>query len=68
MNNILNFTDRETEILCLLAQGLTNKQIGERLYISAHTVKAHVASLLLKSNLTSRVELAVFAYKQGLIK
>jgi DNA-binding NarL/FixJ family response regulator len=58
-------TDRETETLALVAQGLTNAEIGERLFVSLGTVKAHVSSLHTKLNARNRVELAAYAYRTG---
>lgn len=55
---------REREVLTLVAAGLTNKGIAERLYISPNTVKTHVASLLNKLNMQTRVQLAALAASQ----
>jgi len=60
-------TDREREILTLIAQGLTNQQIGEKLFISIKTVQAHRANLMEKLDLHDAVELTKFAIKTGLI-
>lgn len=60
-------TERETEILQLLAYGLTNKQIALRLNISAHTVKFHVSSIFTKLGTTNRVEAVNLGLKRGLI-
>lgn len=60
-------TERETEILQLLAYGLTNKQIAARLKISAHTVKFHVSSIFTKMRTTNRVEAVNLGLKRGLI-
>ncbi len=60
-------TDRETEILQLLAYGLTNKQIAARLKISTHTVKFHVSSIFAKLGTTNRVETVNLGLKKGLI-
>lgn len=51
------FTAREAEILLLLARGLSNKEIGERLFISAETVKTHLKNLFAKMSVRSRTEL-----------
>ncbi len=60
-------TEREAEILQLLAYGLTNKQIAARLKISAHTVKFHVSSIFTKLGTTNRVETVNLGLKKGLI-
>ncbi len=59
-------TDREQEVLALLAKGLSNKQIALRLYITEGTVKGHVSNILAKLHLEDRTQAAVFAVKQGL--
>ncbi|GAB3114041.1 response regulator transcription factor [Janibacter alkaliphilus] len=60
-------TEREIEVLTLVAAGLRNKEIGERLYISEFTVKNHVRSILEKLELSSRVEAAAWAMRTGLV-
>jgi len=60
-------TEREIEILQLLAYGLTNKQIAARLKISAHTVKFHVSTIYNKMGTTNRVETVNRGLKKGLI-
>lgn len=59
-------TDRETEVLRLVAKGLTGKQIADRLVISHRTVENHVRSTLRKLQLHNRVELARYAIEHGL--
>ena len=54
-------TGREREILTLIAEGLTNRQIGERLYISEKTVKNYVSSLLAKLGVERRTQAALLA-------
>lgn len=61
-------TQREKEILTLIAQGLSNKQIGERLYISIKTVQTHRAHILEKLGLHDRTELVRYAIRKGLIE
>jgi len=63
-----SLTPRETEILALLAEGLSNKGIARNLGISDGTVKLHVKAILRKLEVHSRVEAAVMAVKQGLNK
>ena len=60
-------TSREIEILQLLAQGLTNKQIASRLRISAHTVKFHVSAIFNKLGTNNRMEAVNLGLKNGLI-
>jgi len=60
-------TDRELEILDLLAEGLSNPQIGARLKVSRHTVKFHVSSIIGKLGATSRTEAVALALRRGLI-
>jgi DNA-binding NarL/FixJ family response regulator len=60
-------TTRETEILQLLALGMTNKQIAARLKISAHTVKFHISAVYTKLGTTNRVETVNLGLKKGLI-
>jgi LuxR family maltose regulon positive regulatory protein len=57
---------RETEVLRLLAEGLSNKQIAARLALSEHTIHRHVANILVKLRLSSRTAAAAYAVKHGL--
>jgi DNA-binding CsgD family transcriptional regulator len=59
-------TARELEVLALLAQGLTNRQIGKELYISPHTVGVHVSRVLMKLEVSSRTQAATIATALGL--
>ncbi|MEL7978253.1 AAA family ATPase [Isoptericola sp. F-RaC21] len=60
-------TEREEEVLLLVAQGLSNRQIGERLYISTKTVSVHVSNLLAKLGVSGRAEAVAVAHRRGLI-
>ena len=59
-------TKREYEVLLLIAEGLNNRNIGTRLYISEKTVKNHVSNILKKLELNDRVQAAIFAYKNNI--
>jgi DNA-binding NarL/FixJ family response regulator len=61
-------TPRETEVLRLIVQGYTNRQIGEELSISVRTAESHRANLSEKLGLHSRVELVRYAREHGLIE
>jgi predicted ATPase/DNA-binding CsgD family transcriptional regulator len=62
-----DLTPREREVLGLISQGKTNQEIADSLYISLHTTKVHVRSILAKLNLDSRTAAATFALQHGLV-
>ena len=64
--NNINLTDREIDVIKLIAEGLLNKEIAERLYISEKTVKNHVSNIFKKINVSDRTQAAVFAIKNKL--
>ena len=61
-------TSREREIVGLVCEGLKNREIGDRLFISEATVRNHLTSILSKLELSDRFELALYAYRQHLAK
>ncbi len=60
-------TAREAEVLALVAQGLSNRQIGEQLFISGKTVSVHISNLLAKLGVSGRAEAVSVAHQRGLI-
>ncbi len=60
-----DFTARETEVARLIARGLSNAEIGRKLYLSEATVKTHVTRVLSKLGLRDRVQIVVWAYETG---
>jgi DNA-binding NarL/FixJ family response regulator len=63
--NAVRMTNREREIVALIAEGLSNKDIAQRLDIATYTVKSHVHNILEKLALHTRLEIAAHAYKSG---
>lgn len=61
-------TSRELEVLCLLAQGLDNTAIAERLVVTTRTVQNHVSAIYGKLGVASRTEAALYAIRSGLVK
>jgi len=63
-----HLTDREREVMALVAEGLSNEEIAERLIVSPATAKTHVSRAMIKLNARDRAQLVVFAYESGLVR
>ena len=61
-------TNREREVLDLIAQGKSNQEIAEILFITLKTVKTHVSNILAKLGVEDRTQAAIYAFKHGLVK
>lgn len=61
-------TDREREVMALVAEGLTNAEIGARLFMSPATARTHVSRILTKLSARDRTQLVVIAYESGLVR
>ena len=68
MQAYMQLTNREQEVLDLIAKGMSNAQIAEKLVISEKTVKSHVSNILSKLHFADRTQVAVFAWREGIVK
>jgi DNA-binding NarL/FixJ family response regulator len=66
-SNVEGLSPRETEVLVLVAKGMTNREIGENLHIAENTVKNHLRNILEKLQLNNRAQAAAFAVRHGLV-
>jgi DNA-binding NarL/FixJ family response regulator len=63
-----HLTDREREVMALVAEGLSNEEIAQRLYVSPATAKTHVSRAMIKLHARDRAQLVVLAYESGLVR
>lgn len=68
LNPYTELTEREMEVLKLIAKGQSNSEIAEGLVISVNTVKGHVSNILSKLHLADRTQAAVYAWQQGIVR
>ena len=67
-NLFTELTERELDVLKLIANGMTNSQIASKLVISENTVKGHVSNILSKLHLADRTQVAVYAWQKGIVQ
>jgi DNA-binding NarL/FixJ family response regulator len=65
---LAELTDREREVMALVAEGLSNDEIARRLFVSPATAKTHVSRAMVKLGARDRAQLVVFAYESGLVR
>ncbi len=68
VTRIATLSKREHEVVVLIGEGLKNKQIADRLFVSETTVQHHLSSIFAKLAVSDRLELVIYAYRQGLVK
>ncbi len=68
LNPFTELTERELDVLKLLANGLNNNRIAEQLFISENTVKGHISNILSKLHLADRTQAAAFAWREGIVR
>ncbi len=64
LNEVVRMTKREKQVMTLLSEGLSNKEIGQKLHVSSHTVKSHIHNIMDKLALHTRLEIANYSYTE----
>lgn len=62
-----NFSEKELQIIKYIAEGLSNKEISDKIYLSEGTIKNNITNILSKLNLRDRTQIAIFAFKNGIV-
>ncbi|MEM7332277.1 MAG: response regulator transcription factor [Chloroflexota bacterium] len=68
LNPYMELTERELEILQLVAKGLSNAEIAEKLFVTVKTVRSHMSNILSKLHLRDRTQAAVYAWREGIVR
>jgi len=63
----MHLTEKEIEVLVLVAQGMNNEQIGKQIFVTSHTVKAHISAIIRKLGVANRTEAIYVAMKNNII-
>lgn len=64
LNEVVRMTKREKQVMTLLSEGMSNKEIGQKLHVSSHTVKSHIHNIMDKLALHTRLEIANYSYTE----
>jgi DNA-binding NarL/FixJ family response regulator len=68
MKEAIKMTKREREVIEHIADGLSNKEIGQKLHVSTYTIRSHIHNIMEKLTLHTRLEIANYAYTDGTVK
>ncbi len=68
MNGVVKMTKREREVIALLGEGMSNKEIGQKMHVSTYTIKSHIHNIMEKLALHTRLEIANYSYSSDTLK